>query len=143
MTKAQKALLGDCFNLEPFVEIMSFFIRHISPKMTFLKDTSTDYQVFTRPRTDNEIRDNNELRRNESILPLRGENQEQIANSTRKRKRAAIAMSPTMSNTSHLNTPATVTSPDFGACPRPVKDWNPDTPMNEEQCQNNIKYKHS
>ena len=72
MTKAQKALLGDCFNLEPFVEIMSFLIRHISPKMTFLKDTSTDYQVFTRPRTDNEIRDNNELRRNESRLPIRG-----------------------------------------------------------------------
>ena len=84
MTKAQKALLGNCFNLDPFVEIMSFLIRHISPKMTFLKDSSTDYQIFTRPRTDNEILINNELRRNESRLPLRGENQEQVVNSTRK-----------------------------------------------------------
>ena len=40
-------------------------------------------------------------------------------------------MSPTMSNTSHLKTPSTVTSPDFGSCPRPEKDWNPDTPMIE------------
>ena len=71
--------------------------------MTFLKDTSTDYQVFTRPRTDNE------LRRNESRLPIIRETQDQMVNSTRKRKRAAIAMSPTMSNNSHLNTPATVT----------------------------------
>ena len=63
---------------------MSFLIRHISPKMTFLKDSSTDYQMFTRPRSANEILINNELRRNESILPLRGENQEQIVNSTRK-----------------------------------------------------------
>ena len=102
MTKAQKALLGKCFNLDPFVDIMSFLILHISPKMTFLKDTSTDYQVFTRPRTDNEIIVNNELRRYESRLPIRGETQDQVVNSTRKRKLAAIAMSPTMSNTSHL-----------------------------------------
>ena len=40
-------------------------------------------------------------------------------------------MSPTMSNTCHLKTPSTVTSPDFGSCPRPEKDWNPDTPMIE------------
>ena len=115
----------------PFVEIMSFLIRHISPKMTFLKDYSTDYQMFTRPRSANEILINNEFRRNQSILPLRGENQEQIANSTRKRKLAAIALSPTMTNTDHLKTPSTIKSPDFGSCRRPTKEWNPDTPMIE------------
>ena len=55
MSKAQKAVLGHCFNLDPFVDIMSFLIRKISPKMTFLKDTSTDYQVFTRPRTTKDL----------------------------------------------------------------------------------------
>ena len=74
MTKAQRAVLGDCFNLEPFVEIMAFLIVKISPKMTFLKDTSTDYQVFTRPRTAEELRFNNESRMIESRLPVRGEN---------------------------------------------------------------------
>ena len=52
MNKAQRAVLGDCFNLQPFVEIMAFLIEKISPKMTFLKDPSTDYQVFTRPIID-------------------------------------------------------------------------------------------
>ena len=107
MNKAQRAVLG------PFVNIMSFLIRKIGPKMTFLKDTSTDYQVFTRRRTDEEVRSNNESRMTESRLPIRGETQEQMVDSTRKRKRAAVAMSPTRINNSHLNTPATVTSPDF------------------------------
>ena len=98
MNKAQKAVLGHCFNLDPFVDIMSFLIRHISPKMTFLKDTSTDYQVFTRSRTDKEVRANNESRITESRLPVRGENQVQMFDSTRKRKRSTVAMSPTRNN---------------------------------------------
>ena len=73
MNKAQRAVLGYCFNLEPFVDIMAFLIRKISPKMTFLKDTSTDYQVFTPPRTAEEVRSNNESRMTESRLPIRGE----------------------------------------------------------------------
>ena len=54
-----------------------------------------------------------------------------MVDSTRKRKRAAVAMSPTRINNSHLDTPATVTSPDFGSCPRPEQEWDPDTPMIE------------
>ena len=131
MNKAQRAVLGDCFNLEPFVEIMAFLIRKISPKMTFLKDTSTDYQVFTRPRTAEELRFNNESRMTESRLPVRGENQMQMVDSTRKRKRSTVAMSPTRNNNSHLEIPATVTSPDFGSCPRPEQLYDPDTPMIE------------
>ena len=66
-----QASLGHCFNLDPFVNIMAFLIRKISP---ILKDTSTDYQVFTRPRTAEELRFNNESRMIESRLHVRGEN---------------------------------------------------------------------
>ena len=81
MTRAQGDLLGECLHLDEFVAIVAFMITNISPIMTFLKDTSTDYQVFTRPSTGDELRFNNELRLIESRLPVRGVNANQMVES--------------------------------------------------------------
>ena len=40
---------------DDFAEIMAFIIENISPKMTFIKDDNTDFQVYTRPHTDDEL----------------------------------------------------------------------------------------
>ena len=95
-------------NEEAFTNIMAFMITNISPKMTFLKDANTNYQDFTRPRTADELRFINDSSINESRLPVKGENQKQMFESIRKRKRSTVAMSPTRKNYNHLDTPDTV-----------------------------------
>ena len=54
-----------------FTEIMSFFIENISPKLTSLKDTSTNYHILTR---DPDLNEELQFLKRESCSIRRGEN---------------------------------------------------------------------
>lgn len=124
MTKASRECKSGCLNEEIFTNILAFMITNISPKMTFLKDDNNNCQVFTRPRTADELRFIDESR-----LPVRGENENQNVESVRKRKLSTVAMSPTRKNNNHIDTPDTVQSPNIGSMIRPYRGWNPTTPI--------------
>ena len=112
-----------------FTEIMSFFIENISPKLTSLKDTSTNYHILTR---DPDLNEELQFLQRESCSIRRGENKDQAKGSSKKRKLAVEPTSPSskLNNIFNASTPETVRLPaNIGSMVKPYRKCDPSNPI--------------
>ena len=124
-------------NDHDFTRILHFIIDNISPRLSFYRDSTTDFQYYTRVPTPKELMDIKERNLDSN---QRGLNKDQELLSAKKRKLAKVPVSPRQKSTSSRNTyftpqRRTESALNVGFVERTNPPYSPYTPLFR---QNNI-----